>query len=133
LNFALIAPLGLRGIVLSTLITRIIICVIALAYLKRHVPQITFRPIIYRFAQTMVSLVIMVGIMYGLQQIFGAVLQRTYGLMWQIAALMLVTVAGAIAYMTTAWLTHHSDLLALIRIVDQTRYGSFLRRVGITA
>lgn len=133
LNFALIGPFGLEGIVFSTLLTRIIITGAVFYYVKRYIPDVSFGNLFRRIARTSVCLLLMVAVVILLELLFSDVLQRGSGLFWQIAALSAVIFAGALAYAAVAWLSKHGDLLALLHIIGQTRYGALLRRFGVPA
>jgi putative peptidoglycan lipid II flippase len=133
LNFALIGSLGLLGIVLSTLLSRIIITVGAFVFLKRYQPTVSYAPVMRGLASTLVAIVVMIAVVFGLQQVFGAALYQSYGLIAQIASLIIVAVIGALAYVMAALIIRHPDLLALLHIVGQTRYGFVLQRFGLVA
>lgn len=131
LNLALIGRLGLLGIVLSTLFSRILIAAGAFALLKHYHPAIAYASIVRGLGKTLVASAFMIAAVTLAQQAFGAVLEQPDHPVAQIGALVVVTVLGAAAYGATAYAIRQPDLRLLLRIVGQTRCGFLLRRLGL--
>jgi putative peptidoglycan lipid II flippase len=129
LNLIFAPVLGLVGIALSTLATRVLMLVVSYLLLRRRLPQLDLRPALPRLVRTLVCTAVMALALLALQSIFGAALARDYGLVAQIAALGFVVVAAAAVYVGVALLIRHPDFTTLLQTVSETRYGAVMRRV----
>jgi hypothetical protein len=67
-----------------------------------------------------------------LQTALSPLLVRGYGLFWQVTGLSIVIVVSGAIFVIAAMLLRHPDLRSLLRIAARTRYGSILKRWGIS-
>lgn len=96
LNLLLIAPFGVAGVALSTLITRVLVLIGAFAFIRHTIPGFAFKPLIARALHTTLCTLVMGIAVVTLQ-----------------APLVLAVCIGAAVYLAAAWLTRHPDLRPL--------------------
>jgi putative peptidoglycan lipid II flippase len=131
LNVLLAPSLGLLGIALSTLITRVLIAAASYAFVQRKIPAVNMRGALQPIGQTLLCTAAMIAVVMGLHALLDPALMRAYQLRWQIVALGGVVTAGIVTYVGAALLIRHQDLIALLHVAARTHYGFWLRRFGV--
>ncbi|MEO8392538.1 MAG: lipid II flippase MurJ [Chloroflexota bacterium] len=117
LNILLAPLLGLSGIALSTLLSRVFILVLGYRFLRNRFSQIDIKPIQPNLVHTFCCAGIMVITLALLQSLLSPALSRSDGLLVQIAALGITISAGIGVYFGIASLTHHPEFTSLRQTV----------------
>lgn len=127
LNLTLAPMYGVAGIALSTLITRLIVVMGAVWYVRQALPNARIARSVPRLAHTALCTAVMAGVVVALSGVFAPQLARANGFLVQVLALIGVIGAGGAAYILSAALTRHPDFVMLSSLVQKTRLGRALR------
>ncbi len=126
LNLILTPFFGLVGIVLSTLLARLIMMLIGYWLVHNQFVGVSIRPALPRIGRTLICASLMAVAVVLLQGPFGPALTRQYGLVSQIGAFALLVLAGGSVYVLCAFLIRHPDMISLLDMIAGTRYGGLL-------
>ncbi len=125
-NFLLVPILGLPGIPLSTLLSRVIVLAMSFYFLKNQFRKINLKAILPNLARTLSCAGIMFAALFFLQTVLSPSLSRENGMPMQLFALAVTISVSSLIYIVAAYQTHHPDLSVLLKIIAENlapRFG----------